>query len=153
MFKFNRITSKQQSAESCSNIICWLRINHDQLEARCNETLFYQNKCKYIVKEKRVSKYITNNLGISYDDSSEKEDSTQKTSDEKKKLLMKKIMQLNWHGSKKKNDFNVGVFFEEAICIAKSRMSICVFFETAILMLIKWLVLSLLINYLTQKRA
>ena len=43
MFKVNRLTSEQQSVENCFNIICWLKINHDRLQATYKITLFYQN--------------------------------------------------------------------------------------------------------------
>ena len=43
MFKVNRLTSEQQSVENCFNLICWLKINHDQLQASYKMTLFYQN--------------------------------------------------------------------------------------------------------------
>ena len=43
MFKVNRLTSEQQSVENCFNLICWLKINHDRLQATYKMTLFYQN--------------------------------------------------------------------------------------------------------------
>ena len=47
MFKVNRLTSEQQSVENCFNLICWLKINHDRLQATYKmTTLFYQNKTR-----------------------------------------------------------------------------------------------------------
>ena len=43
MFKVNRLTSVEQSVENCFNLICWLKVNHDQLQATYKMTLFYQN--------------------------------------------------------------------------------------------------------------
>ena len=44
MFKVNRLTSEQQSVDNCFNLICWLKINYDRLQAMYKMTLFYQNK-------------------------------------------------------------------------------------------------------------
>ena len=44
MFKVNRLTSEQQSVDNCFNLICWLKINHDRLQAIYKMTLFHQNR-------------------------------------------------------------------------------------------------------------
>ena len=62
MFKVNRITSEQQSVESCFNLICWLRINHDWLQAMYKTTLFHQNK---IIRETTMHhkrKFVPNTI-------------------------------------------------------------------------------------------
>ena len=52
----------------------------------------FLEECKYVVEEKKIPKYIINDIEISSD--SDRENSGEENYDKKKKILMKKIKKI-----------------------------------------------------------
>ena len=81
----------------------------------------FLEECKIIVQEKKISRYINNDLKIFSDDFSKEEDTNEETSDEKE-TSHKEYNAIKLTREQEKNNFIVDFFFERAICIVSFWM-------------------------------
>ena len=81
----------------------------------------FLEECKIILQEKKISRYINNDLKSFSDDFSKEEDTNEEASDEKE-TPDKEYNAIKLTREQEKNNFIVNFFFERAICIVSFWM-------------------------------